>query len=230
MSIKSKAKAIIGVAFNAVIFGGLLFAPAGTLKWWRAWVFLGVVVTASIITMATVFQDSEELLNERFKPPIQSGQPLADRIILIAFVASFFLLIGFIPLDVFHWHLLGGPPAIIAALGLAVFLAGWWLIALALSANTFAAPVVRHQEERHQVVVERGAYRVVRHPMYAGGILIMAGMPLWLESWAATLFAILPITLMAIRIVFEEQFLRRKLQGYDNYAAHVRYRLIPFVW
>lgn len=230
MSPKAIVKAIVGVAFNAAIFGILLFAPAGTLKWWRAWAFIGVVVAASMITMATAFRGNEELLNERFKPPIQHGQPLADRIILIAFVAIFFALIVLIPLDVFHWHLLGRPAAIVAAFGLAIFIAGWWLIALALSANAFAAPVVRHQEERHQVVIDRGVYSIVRHPMYAGGVLVMIGMPLWLGSWAAALFAIIPIALIAIRIVFEERFLRRELEGYEAYTTRVRHRLIPFVW
>jgi protein-S-isoprenylcysteine O-methyltransferase Ste14 len=230
VSPKASLKAIAGVAFNAAIFGVLLFVPGGTLKWWRAWVFIAVIVAASTITMATAFRANEELLDERFKPPIQRGQPLADRIILIAFVATFFVLVVFIPLDIFHWHLLGGPPAILAVLGLAMFIAGWWLMALALRANAFAAPVVRHQEERHQVVIDRGVYSIVRHPMYAGGVLVMIGMPLWLESWAATLFAIIPITLIAIRIVFEEQFLRCELSGYGAYAARIRYRLIPFVW
>jgi len=223
-------KAIAGVAFNAAIFGALLFAPAGTIQWWRAWAFIGVIVTASIITMATAFRGNEELLNERFKPPIQRGQPLPDRIILIAFATSFLTLIVFIPLDVFHWHLLGGPSAIVATLGLAIFGAGWGLIALALSANPFAAPVVRHQQERHQVVVEQGVYSVMRHPMYAGGVLVMIGMPLWLESWVATLFAIIPIALIVIRVSFEEQFLRRELPGYDSYTTRVRYRLIPLLW
>ena len=36
-------KLIGGVIFDVALFGGLLFLPAGTLDWWRAWVFVGVV-------------------------------------------------------------------------------------------------------------------------------------------------------------------------------------------
>jgi protein-S-isoprenylcysteine O-methyltransferase Ste14 len=58
----------------------------------------------------------------------------------------------------------------------------------------------------------------------------MVGIPLWLESYAGALLASVPIATLAVRIVVEEQFLRRKLAGYDAYTRRVRYRLIPFVW
>ena len=100
----------------------------------------------------------------------------------------------------------------------------------ALETNAFATTVVRHQVERGHTVVDRGVYGVVRHPMYAGAVLLLVGMPLWLESYAAALLAGVPIATLAVRILFEEQFLRRELQGYDAYAERVRYRLIPFLW
>ena len=55
-------------------------------------------------------------------------------------------------------------------------------------------------------------------------------MPLWLESYAAALLASMPIGLLVLRILIEEDFLRQKLQGYDAYTQRVRYRLIPFFW
>ena len=55
-------------------------------------------------------------------------------------------------------------------------------------------------------------------------------MPLWLESYAAALLASVPIGTLVVRIVVEEQFLRRELAGYDAYTERVRYRLIPYVW
>ena len=44
------------------------------------------------------------------------------------------------------------------------------------------------------------------------------------------LFVIAMILLLALRIVFEERFLRGKLPGYEAYMRKVRYRLIPWVW
>jgi protein-S-isoprenylcysteine O-methyltransferase Ste14 len=224
------ARRIAGVVFNVVIFGVLLFGPAGTFAWWRAWFFPGLVLVASVLTMATVFRGKEELLNERFKPPIQKDQPLADKIILIVFVALFFCLVAMIPLDIFRWRWLAGPRVFASVIGLALFAGGWWLIAISLKANPFAAPVVKYQGDRNQAVVATGPYRLIRHPMYAGGVLLMIGMPLWLGSYTAALFASLPIVALAIRIVFEERFLRHELKGYSDYAAHIHYRLIPFVW
>ena len=158
------------------------------------------------------------------------GQPLADKIVLMLFLASFYGLIVFIPMDVFRLHLMGSPGLLVSSLGLFLFLAGWGIVFLALRENTFAAPVVRLQEERKQRVVDTGVYGVVRHPMYAGGILFIVGIPLWLESYAGVLLALVPIGTLVLRIRLEEQFLRRELKGYDAYTKRVRYRLVPFLW
>jgi protein-S-isoprenylcysteine O-methyltransferase Ste14 len=221
---------IVGIILNAAIFGGLLFVPAGTLEWRRAWVFLGVIVVGTIVTMVTVFPGREDLLKERFKPPIQKGQPLSDRIILLLLLTSFCGLVAFIPLDVFRLHLMLKPGTFVSSTGLVLFVAGWSIISLAFRENTFAAPVVKHQEERHQTVVDTGVYGIVRHPMYAGAFLLLVGMPLWLESYAAALLALVPIGTLVLRILIEEQFLRQELEGYDPYTKRVPYRLIPFLW
>jgi protein-S-isoprenylcysteine O-methyltransferase Ste14 len=104
------------------------------------------------------------------------------------------------------------------------------IISLVFRENAFAAPVVKHQEERGHKVVDTGVYRIVRHPMYAGIFVFAVGMALWLESYAAALTVLVPIGILAVRIAFEERFLRQYLEGYNAYTEKVRYRLIPFVW
>lgn len=219
-----------GVIGNLAIFGGLLFLPAGTFNWWRAWALLGVVVVGTVATMVGVFAGNQELLDERLKPPIQKDQPLADKIILLPLLAAFFGVILFIPLDVFRFHLMSKPATVVSSLGLLLFVAGWWIISLSFKENTFAAPVVKHQEERRHTVIDTGVYSVVRHPMYTGTVLLLVGMPLWLESYAAALLASVPIGLLAVRILFEERFLKQELKGYEAYTSRVRYRLIPLLW
>jgi protein-S-isoprenylcysteine O-methyltransferase Ste14 len=223
-------KLTVGVLSNVTIFGLLLFLPAGTLDWWRAWVFLGVVFVGAGASTVSLYRTSKELLAERFKPPVQKGQPFADKIVVLLLIAGFLAVIAFIPLDVFRLQLLPKPGMLASSSGLLLFIAGWWLMTLALLENAFAAPVVKHQEERQQKVIDTGVYRVVRHPMYAGTIPLLVGMPLWLESYAAAVLAIVPIAVLVVRILIEEQFLRRELKGYDAYAERVRYRLIPFLW
>jgi protein-S-isoprenylcysteine O-methyltransferase Ste14 len=53
---------------------------------------------------------------------------------------------------------------------------------------------------------------------------------LLLGSWWGVIFAFVLIALLCIRIPIEEKTLRVGLEGYDEYASHVRYRLIPHVW
>jgi hypothetical protein len=121
-------KLTLGVLFNVAIFGVFLFVPAGTLDWWRAWVFLGVVFIGAVASTAALFRVSEELLGERFKPPIQKGQPLADKIVLLLLLAEFLGLIALIPLDVFRFHLLAKPGTLASWIGLVLFVAGWWIM------------------------------------------------------------------------------------------------------
>lgn len=222
-------KLFFGVLSNLVIFGGLLFVPAGTLNWWRAWVFVGAVFVCTVATLFSLYSN-QGLLEERFKSPIQKEQPLADKIILLLILAAFCGVMIFIPLDVFRLHLFSKPESFISALGLPTFMAGWWIMGLAMRENAFAAPVVKHQEARHQTVIDTGLYGVVRHPMYASIVPLLVGASLWLESYAAALLTIVPLGLFAVRILFEERFLKQKLTGYEAYTHRVHYRLIPFLW
>ena len=223
-------KLIGGAITPVILWGALLFLPAGTFAWWQAWVFLGVVLACSTATMVWVFANNEALLNERYGSPLQKGQPLADKIVANIFVLSFLAVILFIPLDVFRVHALPPPPPLVAFAGLVLFVGGWLLIGTAMRENTFAAPVVKHQEERHQETIKTGVYAIVRHPMYTSVIMLTPGMAIWLGSYAAALLSIVPIVLVAMRIVFEEHFLRRELPGYEDYTRQVRYRMVPFVW
>jgi protein-S-isoprenylcysteine O-methyltransferase Ste14 len=223
-------RALTDVIANTALFAFLLFVPAGTLNWWRAWVFLGTLLVVQGAGALAVFRVNRAVLVERAKLPIQPGQPAADRVLLISFMATYAGLVAFASLDRFRFHLMERPPVVLSFTGLCLCVIGWWVIALVLKTNAFAATVVRHQEERHHAVVDTGVYRVVRHPMYAGLIPVLTGMSLWLESYASALLACVPIGILVLRIGLEERFLRRELRGYDAYAAKVRWRLIPGLW
>ena len=223
-------KLVAGVAFNIAFYALLLFVPAGTLHWWRAWVFLAVTVVVMGVAIFSILPDSADLFSQRARGIIQKGQPFWDRVLVILLVVSFVGQIFFIPLDVFRFHLMPKPGGLVSLFGLALYVAGWWIMTLAMKVNPFAVPVVRLQEDRHQRVIDTCVYAVVRHPMYAGFIPMVIGPALWLGSYTAALFAIVPIAVLAVRSVFEEQFLKRELPGYEAYTEKVRYRLIPFVW
>ena len=223
-------KLIAGVLLNVLICAVPLFVPAGTLDWWRAWVMVGMSFTGAVGAIASLAREHRGILEERMKPPIQKGQPLTDKIVVLMLLSTFLGILVVTSLDVFRFHLMRKPGTLVSSLGLAMIVAGWWIAYLALRENAFAALVVKHQEERHQVVVDTGVYAVVRHPMYMGGSVLLLGIPLWLESYAGTLVACLAVATLVVRIFLEERFLRRELPGYDAYASRVRYRLIPLVW
>lgn len=226
----SVPKVIAGVVFNLAFFGLLLFVAAGTLHWWRAWVFLAVTAIVMIGAIFSILPDSADLFSQRAKGIIQKGQPMWDRVLVILLVVTYVGQIAFIPLDVFRFHLAPKPGEVISLLGLALYVAGWWIMTLAMKVNPFAVPVVRLQEERHQRVIDTGIYAVVRHPMYTGFVPMAVGAALWLESYVAALLTIAPIGVLAVRSLLEERFLKRELNGYDAYTKKVRYRLIPFIW
>jgi len=223
----SPIKLIAGLVFNAVMYALLLFLPAGTLHWWQAWVFLAITI---VVTAVAAFNIPSGLLSERSRGVIQKGQPFWDRVIVILLLISYVGQVIFIPLDVFRLRLMPQPGAMVSFLGLALYVAGWWILSLAMKINPFAVPVVRLQQERHQRVIDTGVYAVVRHPMYTGFAPFAIGPALWLGPYPAALLAIVPVAVLAVRSVFEERFLKRELRGYEAYTERVRYRLIPFVW
>jgi protein-S-isoprenylcysteine O-methyltransferase Ste14 len=192
---------------------------------------IAVLFLIRVATVITVFRVNPTLLRERARLPLHPAQPLADKLILFCFMVTAFVGVPAIAaFDIFHWHVSRPVPLPLAIIGLALFAGGWVLIALALRANAFAVTVVRVQPERKHVVVDAGAYSVVRHPMYAGNPMVTVGLSLWLGSYVAALCAILPLALLMLRIVLEERLLRRQMPGYSDYVKRVRYRLVPGVW
>jgi protein-S-isoprenylcysteine O-methyltransferase Ste14 len=213
-----------------VILAGLLFGPARTLAWPRAWVFIGVLTVGMFASILYLRAGDRGLLAERSKGAFQKGQPLADKIILLAYVFCYYPLFSVTALDVFRFHVLPSPPHWVSLLGMAMFLAGWGIGCWTMKVNQFATTVVRVQKERGHCVVDSGPYRIVRHPMYAAAILVLVGPALWMQSYFAALLELVPIGLLALRCVNEEALLRRELAGYEEYTQRVRYRMIPSVW
>jgi protein-S-isoprenylcysteine O-methyltransferase Ste14 len=212
------------------IFALLLFVPAGTLAWPGAWVFLAIMAVASFGGTAWLARHDPALLKERMRPPIQRDQKSWDRLLMGAFIPlwlGWFVLMG---LDKrFSWS---SPPVPVSLQALGVVLIGLTLCLglRVLQENSFAAPVVKIQKERGHRVVTSGPYAYVRHPMYASAILLAVGVPLLLGSWWGLCVAPNLILLLALRAVLEERMLKAELEGYADYAARVRYRLVPLVW
>jgi protein-S-isoprenylcysteine O-methyltransferase Ste14 len=209
--------------------GILLFLAAGTFAWPGAWAFLALMVALSFTLGIDLARHDPGLLRERMGSPVQRDQPAADKALLIALLLSMFAWLVLMGLDAkrFAWS---SVPALMQALGVLIILWSIWFCYRVMRENSSAAPVVKLQRERGQRVISTGPYAFVRHPMYFGAAFYFIGAALLLGSWWGVIFAFVLIGLLCIRIPIEEKALRAGLEGYDEYAAHVRYRLIPHVW
>jgi len=96
--------------------------------------------------------------------------------------------------------------------------------------NSFAAAVVKVQSERGHHVISTGPYALVRHPMYTSALVFFVGSALLLGSWWGVAMTPVFAILFGIRTRIEENTLTTGLPGYADYAARVRYRLVPGVW
>ncbi len=109
-------------------------------------------------------------------------------------------------------------------------LGGYALTSYALVENRFFSGMVRLQTDRGQTVVSSGPYRWMRHPGYAGALLVYLVTPLFFDSALAYLPTLLVIGLYVLRTSLEDGFLQEELAGYRDYATRVRYRLLPGIW
>ena len=214
----------LAVALAAALFGG-----AGTLAWARGWAFLALFLTFVVALSAWLLRANPALLEERMTGLGHADQKLWDKALMTLAGVGFFAWLALMGLDAarFRWSRV---PDWAQAFGAALLIGAMALFFLTFRANPFLSPAVRVQSDRGQSVVSAGPYRLVRHPMYAAFLALVAGAALFLGSWYGLLGCAPLGALVAVRAVLEERTLRRELAGYDDYARLVRYRLIPFIW
>ena len=210
-----------------VFFGLFLFLPAGTLAWPRAWIFLAVSAATNLIGLLVLARLRPEIFAARRR--LQPGTKRWDYILLtflfVAMSATF--LVAGLDAERFHWS---AQPAWTLWLGYGIYLFGSMLFTYCQIVNKFFEPGVRIQSDRSHHVIDRGPYRIVRHPGYVGACSIFIGTALALGS----LWALVPASgiclLLVIRTTAEDQTLRTELRGYQDYAQRVRFRWLPGLW
>jgi protein-S-isoprenylcysteine O-methyltransferase Ste14 len=211
-----------------VALAALLFVPAGTWHWPAAWVFLGFMTAIGLGFGLWLSKTDPALLAERMRAPIQPDQPAADKKLIL--VLGLAILIWFITVGLekrFHWS---DMSIAWQALGLVLLALSSAFIAWVFNENSYASAMVRLQSERGHHVISSGPYAFVRHPMYSGAIVFLVGIPLLLGSWWGTAMSPIFVILFGIRTRIEEKTLTAGLPDYSDYAARVRYRLVPGMW
>ena len=224
MGLQTKVIMVESVQFLVIALA--LFLPAGTVAWPAAWVFFGLIFVCNLPVTWWLLKYDPGLIEERmhFRPQLSWDKVF----IAVAFAFILFWLI-LMPLDAvrFHWSHM---PVALKTLGALMLLVSLYISFLTMRENPYSSAVVRVQKERAQTVISTGPYRYVRHPMYSGACLFFPGTSLLLGSWYGVLCTPVFIGLFAVRAVLEERVLRQELEGYEAYAARVKYRFFPRVW
>ena len=104
---------------------------------------------------------------------------------------------------------------------------GMGLTTWAMLVNRFFSSAVRLEPDRGQQVVSSGPYRLVRHPGYSGGLLLLLSAGVALGSWIAIVPILLIVPFMVRRTLIEERMLADALPGYVGYMQRVRSRIVP---
>jgi protein-S-isoprenylcysteine O-methyltransferase Ste14 len=219
-------RAIAGLAALALVMGVALFVPAGTMRWAEAWVYLGVFLGSSLLVTIDLARRDPALLERRTHAgPIAEPSPRQKVIQAVASVAFLGQLV--LPgLDHrFGWTHVPAPVAFASEVLVAL---GFFVVARVFRANTYTSAVI--EVGASQRVVSTGPYAVVRHPMYAGALLLMGATPIALGSLVGLAAWVLLTTTIVVRLLDEERVLARELEGYEEYCRTTRWRLLPHVF
>jgi len=219
-------RAWLSLAILAAVMGFMIFATAGTVRYWQAWIYMLLFFGMSAVITLDLLHRDPALLERRMKGGPTAEQRPQQRLIMMG--AS----LGFIGLHVipaldfrFKWSTVPAPAV---AIGDILFVLGFGFVARVYRENTYTSATIEIAEG--QRVIDTGPYALVRHPMYASATVYLVGIPLALGSYWGFLALGLMLPFLVWRLFDEERLLARELPGYTDYQRRVRYRLVPFIW
>lgn len=216
-------RAILAAASAVAVFCLMFFAPAGTIAYWQAWAYMGVVLIPMLFVMVYMLRNAPELLARRLQMRERERTQKGIVGFGMLFLFGAFLVPGFDR----RWGWSTMPWWVVVAADLLVLL-GYAMIFRVFRENAYTSRTV--QVEKGQQVISTGPYAMVRHPMYVGVLIFYLASPIALGSWWAFLPAAVILPMLVVRILNEEQVLERDLPGYKEYKLKTRYRLLPGIW
>ena len=221
-----KTRAWLGLIFLAFVTGLLLFASAGSVRYWQAWLFLAVFFGGSVFHTCYLIKHDPALLERRLKGGPTAEKERSQKIIMLCTTIGFIALTIVPGLDYrFGWSLV---PLAVVLFGDVLVAVGFYVIFLVFRENSFTSATIEIAED--QKVISTGPYAIVRHPMYAGGLAYLSGMPLALGSYWGLLALAAMMPFLIWRLFDEETFLSKGLSGYAKYMKEVRWRLVPGIF
>lgn len=210
----------------AIVLAILILLPARSLHYWQG-LLLWVHFCAWCVGLTLYFLKRDPALAARRMEAGAHAEELASQKWIQAYNSVFIVaLFAFSAFDAgAGWSAM--PLAGIIA-GHALVALGFFIIAVTLRQNSFAAATVTVADDQH--IISTGLYGWVRHPMYAGALVLFSGIPLALGSWWGLLLVPPLLAGLAMRLTDEERHLTAHLAGYADYRRQVRHRLVPGIW
>ena len=213
------SKYLMGLIFTAL----LIFLPAGSVQYWNAWLFLGLMFIPMAIAGIILYVKNPDLLQRRLEGKEEDkGQKQLIALSGILFVLAFVL--AGINYRLQKYSI----PTWVILTASVIFLIAYALLTEVLKENEYLSRTIQVVEG--QTVVDTGLYGKVRHPMYTATLLLYLSMPWILGSPVSFLVMLGYIPIIVQRIRKEEEVLLQELDGYKEYTEKVRYRLIPYIW
>ncbi len=216
-------QAVTKYLFGLLLFGLLIFIPAGTIKYPNGWLLIAVLFVPMFIAGIVLMFKNPELLQKRLNAKEEEGEQKA----VVAFSGLMFLA-AFIVAGLnfrFKWIML---PSWAVIIGTVVFLLAYVMYAEVLRENTYLSRTIEVQE--NQKVIDTGLYGIVRHPMYSATLFLFLSMGIILGSPISFAILLFYIPIIAKRMKNEEKVLEEGLEGYAEYKTRVKYKVIPFIW
>jgi protein-S-isoprenylcysteine O-methyltransferase Ste14 len=224
--VKTNTKMLLLGLVQSVVSALMLFLAAGTFNYWQLWVLLVVSALSTAIPSCYLLRTNPVALQRRMRAGPTAETRMVQKVITAGGYLSLAAMFVVSVLDHrFGWS---PVPTAICLVGAVLVAVGMVMQMLVVIQNSHAAATVR--VESGQKLVSTGLYGLVRHPMYAGLVIMMFGIPLALGSYWGLVFVIPGLIALAVRIRDEEKLLHEELDGYRDYTQKVRYRLVPYMW
>ena len=221
-----KSRLALRLVFMPVMWGSLLFLPAGSFRFWQGWVYFMITLAFILSILGYLYRHDPQLIERRLRGGWRQETVREQKLIMKLIAAT--MLIAFLLPGFDHRFGWSHTPSSLTTVAEAFVFGGYLMIFWTLKSNSFAASTIR--VEAGQRVISTGPYRIVRHPMYLGVDVWLLSTPVALGSYfALPVFALL-IPLVVVRLLNEEKVLRQELPGYSDYCLHTRFRLVPYFW
>jgi protein-S-isoprenylcysteine O-methyltransferase Ste14 len=209
-----------------MVLSALLFVPANSLAFPRAWVFLAVYFLPHAWMVGYFLRTDPKFVERRLKIGPGAETRTRQKLVMVLVILCSFVSIMIAGFD----HRLGWShvSVIVSIAADVVMLMGIGIQFRVFVENSFASATIEIAAD--QKLIATGPYAFVRHPMYAGSLLMDLCIPVALGSWWALLPVVAKVPVVVLRMLDEEEFLCANLSGYAEYCQKVRHRLIPAIW